>query len=209
MTANPFSTRFTRPGAIEFSSDLVQSHRLVETLAKATGRSNTFQIVGPHGCGKTTLTIAIASQLAQQGTETLWLTIRGNSKPDQVRFDRYLSCLDANENPDVLVIDGIESVNAFQRNCILREVGKHAWRVILTTHRALWRIPVLTTLSPSLEVFEDLCSRLICSDLANWNKEDWRPRIETAYGNANGDFREAFFELYDQYELCVDVKQVD
>ena len=202
MITNPFSTRFTRPGAISFSSDRIDPLRLAGVLSETRkSRSGVFQIVGPHGCGKTTLTVAIAAELAEQGRAARWLTVRGRSKTDPVRFDHYLPRIDSQPRHEIVVIDGIESVNAFQRSCILRQLSKRAWRVVLTTHRPAWRVPILAELQPSRERFHDLCKQLLGDHLADENKIDWQTMIETAFSNAGGNFRDAFFELYDQFEL--------
>ena len=209
IVANPFSTRFTHPGAIIFSSDRVDPLRLAGVLSETrSSRSGIFQIVGPHGCGKTTLTVAIAAQLAGQGTAACWLTVRGRSKTEPVRFDHYLPRLDSQPRPEIMVIDGIESVNAVQRSCILRQMSKRAWRVVLTTHRPAWRVPVLAELQPSRERFHDLCKQLLGDHLVGENKTDWQRMIEAAYDNASGNFREAFFELYDQFERVKSTKQL-
>ena len=209
MVTNPFSTRFTRPGAISFTSDRVDPHRLVGVLSDyRASRSGIFQIVGPHGCGKTTLTVAIAARLAEQGRAARWLTVRGRSKTDPVRFDHFLPRIDSQPRSEIMVIDGIESVNAVQRSCILRQMSKRAWRVVLTTHRPAWRVPVLAELQPSRERFHDLCKQLLGDHLVGENKSDWQRMIEAAYDNASGNFREAFFELYDQFERVKSAKQL-
>jgi len=201
LATNPFSTRFTRPGAIRFSDSHVDLHQLCRILEddhnSANGKSNTFQIVGPHGCGKTTLTIAIAESFAKQGISTRWITIRGRSKQDVVRFDQYLPLSSAEGQPQILVVDGIESVNWLQRSCMLQQFRKRYWAVVLTTHRPLARIKVLTELRPSLAKFNDLCEQLL---IGSQSQNNWSEKTKLAYQNANGNFREAFFELYDEFE---------
>ena len=92
MITNPFSTRFTRPGAISFSSDRIDPLRLAGVLSETRkSRSGVFQIVGPHGCGKTTLTVAIAAELAEQGRAARWLTVRVVLK--QILFGSIITCL--------------------------------------------------------------------------------------------------------------------
>ena len=115
VVANPFSTRYTQPGALSYLCDQTDPQRLCRILEQeefASRSPRAFQIVGPHGCGKTSLTVAIAEILADQAVATCWLTIRARSRSDRVRFDRYLPCPSSKNRPELLVVDGIESVNS-------------------------------------------------------------------------------------------------
>ena len=200
VVANPFSTRYTQPGALSYLCDQTDPQRLCRILEQeelASRSSRAFQIVGPHGCGKTSLTVAIAEILADQAVATCWLTIRARSRSDRVRFDRYLPCPSSKNRPELLVVDGIESVNRFQRSSMLRHFRKNFWRVILTTHRPIWGVEKLSELKPSFDCFHSLCRQLLGRTAT---ESDWPQKIETAFEAANGNFREAFFDLYDEYE---------
>jgi len=65
VTSNPFSTRFIRPGAVEFLFPAGQTaETLVETLRQHAWQG---QIIGPHGSGKSTLLAALVPALEAAG----------------------------------------------------------------------------------------------------------------------------------------------
>ena len=63
--SNPFSTRFVRPGALEYLFEVgMRAEDVVQRLAGTNWRG---QIVGPHGSGKSTLLATLLEPLAQSG----------------------------------------------------------------------------------------------------------------------------------------------
>ena len=63
ISVNPFSTRFVRPGAIPFVDDTGLIDRTIECWRKS---EQIGQIVGPHGSGKTVLTLSIEKRLIEE-----------------------------------------------------------------------------------------------------------------------------------------------
>ncbi len=189
---NPFATCFTRPGEIPFVDDLLD----ISFLAKQVAESNrALQIVGPHGSGKTTLTIEIARALMPRGFETTWLTIRKSSFQSQLIRNEYLSDqkIDVNKsNQKLVVVDGIESIGLAARVALIGNLSKRA-KVLLTTHRKRLGATLLCRTKPSLKTFRKLCNDL-CPEMSN----ECPSAIDAAFHAENGNYREAFFRLYDE-----------
>ena len=71
--SNPFSTRFTRPGAIPF---LFEEPLTAEFIIHRFNANNWLaQIVGPHGSGKTTLVRGLEPELRTRFANIKYLTI--------------------------------------------------------------------------------------------------------------------------------------
>jgi len=75
-SANPFSSRFVRPGSIayRFSGDWDEATVGGQLLQWST-RNFAASIVGPHGTGKSTLLHTLAPYLATAGYELLWFRL--------------------------------------------------------------------------------------------------------------------------------------
>lgn len=74
--ANPFSTRFTRPGKIEPRDCSGQPLAILQLLKQLHDCGGTAAIQGPHGSGKTTLLVHIAGELQQRGGLAASLRLR-------------------------------------------------------------------------------------------------------------------------------------
>ncbi len=192
---NPFSTYFTNPGQLSFISHNILPNQLAQRLVD---ENRTFQIVGPHGSGKTTLTIAIAKQLAQHSIACRWMTLRKSKRLSlpSARWESYVPKMHCNEvDRQILFVDGIESLSWMQRIVtVLNLRGSHV-QTIVTSHRKLFGLPILATTNPTLETFRTLVTQLCPSDCEAWRKE-----VESAFTRTDGDVREAFFLLYDQWD---------
>lgn len=193
---NPFSTRFTRPGSLKFLEDGIGVDELSKKLLTS---QTTCQIVGPHGSGKTSLTIEIAKRLSDKSVRSRWITFRRESwfSSPQSKQEDYLPGQppSASVDREILFIDGIESLGFFSRYVVLRRLKTKRVQLVLTTHQKLAGYDVLTTLHPKLEMFRKLAKQLHSS-----TDPTWQAKVDAAFEKSNGDFREAFFLLYDQIE---------
>jgi len=214
---NPFSSRYVRPGAIEYRFDdgsAGGSHEgragdraggpdaasIVDSFYAAGRRG---AVVGPHGSGKTTLLESLAPAVAARGDEVRLLTLRdagaGFPRIALLRLTRST----------VLFVDGYEQLGWWRRLRLGRAVARAGAGLLATAHAPLSditlshksaRLPTLYTTATSPASAARLVRRLLdehapASAFAIDDEEIAR-RL-AAHG---GDMRELFFGLYDLYE---------
>lgn len=204
IPTNPFSTRFTRPGSIAFidNADLMES-------ASRRFRSHQFlgQIVGPHGCGKTTLSLAIQAQLQSCFRSARHVTWRRSKRwlcqtelprvtdhPSRRGNQHARIGADADSESILLVVDGVESVSLFQRYALIAACRNHGNGLLLTTHRPLPGIPTIATLQPSCDQFLRIVEQLAPHFRLDPNE------LKLAFHHNGGNIREALMDLYDRFE---------
>lgn len=111
-----------------------------------------------------------------------------------------------------LVIDGWEHLAVWQRWWYWRRFRRQFSAILLTTHRPVSGVAVIAETSPQRDVFHRLIARCLADkpeELPDQaprkaaNSNPWQPsvqQIDAAFDRHRGNFREAFFELYDLYE---------
>lgn len=188
MRHNPFATRFTRPSAMPF---LMPEHMDIETLgANFISYGYCGQIVGPHGCGKTTLTYLLQSCFQTRFRSVRRLTIRTHPTLDLEMVKEDL----AGSGPSLLVVDGIERIAVLQRWLLIRSCRALGTALLVTSHRRVLALPVLCELEPNSEILDRIV-RFLDPNL----KMD-RHEIETTLYQSRGNIREALMRMYDWYE---------
>lgn len=187
---NPFATRFTRPGEIPFIFPPdINLQSVVESF-----RQNQFmaQIVGPHGCGKTTLTRAIESALSSTFPNVHHVTIRATGAVDS----RQLGM--TNRRGQLTILDGFERVSPLNRWFLIRAFRQTQKRfgsgLLVTTHRRSRLLPVLVRLTPQLTTLRQIAEHL--SPPTDWDEVN----LNTILTKADGNMREALMLLYDRFE---------
>jgi hypothetical protein len=65
--------------------------------------------------------------------------------------------------------------------------------LILTVHRPLWFVPVVYRTQPQFTVFVQIVRQLLPDS-------PHESVLQAVYEHSGGNFRNAFFELYDQWE---------
>jgi len=63
----------------------------------------------------------------------------------------------------------------------------------LTTHRPVWFIPILYRTTPQFSVFVQIVRQMV-------SESPEEPVLRAVYERSGGNFRTAFFGLYDQWE---------
>ncbi|MDZ4783505.1 MAG: hypothetical protein SGJ19_24935 [Planctomycetia bacterium] len=135
---NPFSTRFVRPGAIEYlfpaDCDLEQ---LVDRFQQHDARG---EIVGPHGSGKSTLLCALLARLADDS----WNVYRCDLRDGQRALPSGWLRTHSREPRALLAIDGYEQLSRWQRFRVLASCRRHGCGLLVTAHAPVG-LPLLWT----------------------------------------------------------------
>jgi energy-coupling factor transporter ATP-binding protein EcfA2 len=195
---NPFSTRFWIPGTIPYLFD-EQEKLDVHTLIREKFESGlVMQIVGSHGSGKSTLLRTITRYLEQQHF-TIRLEVlndhRRKLSPDflPIRHDKRM----------FYMIDGYEQLSFWERFRLRFQHWSLTGGLLLTTHKPVLGIRVLYKTTPQFELFVKLVQKLTktfsasSSDSFSGSFSFGTTELREIYQRADGNFRTAFFELYD------------
>ena len=194
--ANPFSTRFTRPDAVEFlfrSSDA----SALDLAKKFAADGSIAQIVGAHGSGKTTLTFAIERELKALLFEahpinTRRITIREHGSVEAVTTHPFLGMSEV-PGKRLLIIDGIERLSLVKRLILISHCKSAKIGLLITTHRRLSGVPVLYKTTPTLATLERLVKQLAPdSDIGT-------TLLTTVFEKTKMNIRESLMLLYDEF----------
>ena len=186
---NPFATRATRPGSIDYLFSAAESGAaLVERL-----RENDWwgQIVGPHGSGKSTLLHALLPLLEQADRRVRHFTLHRGERRLSIERSEQLSW---GSNTQVIV-DGYEQLGHWNRMLLKRLCRRRQVGLLVTTHVNVG-FPTIYSTAPSLEVTQQLVGQLQAAGRELITPDDVARSFECQQGN----LREVFFELYDLYE---------
>src|ERR1043166_2761834 len=127
-SVNPFSTRFTRPGAIAYRfPDGTGAAQLVDKLASFNWLG---QVVGPHGSGKSTLLVALVAEIERRGRRVALFVLHDGQRRLPEEFQTLPS-----DSGLMVVIDGYEQLGWWSRWRLLRVVRRRGWGLLVTTHR--------------------------------------------------------------------------
>lgn len=186
--ANPFSTNRWIPGVFpyEFSPDGDgNAARLLDAVTKIGGIA---QFVGPHGSGKSTLLETLARTATARGLDVrrALLNERNRRLPGDFR-----------PGPDttgtLFLLDGYEQLSLPARLRLRFRPWNRSAGLLWTAHRPALGIPVLHRTEARFEVFESLVRTLLAD-----TPIEPEPRLfQELFEKTNGNFRDAFFELYD------------
>lgn len=186
---NPFSTRFVRPGAIEylFAED-ENAEQLIERLSANGWRG---AIVGPHGSGKSTLLAMLVSRLNDRGIPVRWTSLHDGQRSLPRGWDRPV-------NPTaslLLVIDGYEQLSRWSRWRLGHRCRRSGWGLLVTAHRKV-APPTIFETTPTQGLMRAVFDRVLPVGVTVLTPED----ADNAFVRAGGNIREALFDLYDRYE---------
>jgi hypothetical protein len=189
---NPFSTRWTRPGAIAYQFAAGDN---VETLVHRLRNSNWCgALVGPHGSGKSTLLAALIPAIEQAGRTVRSITLHDGQKrlPSEFLLPRQ------GDPPGVVVIDGYEQLGWWSRRRLKATCRKSGWGLVVTVHDQSRTdgLPVLHQTKGDLTVLQRMINEHLPPHQGVIRQSDIANAFETHHGN----LRDALFALYDLFE---------
>jgi energy-coupling factor transporter ATP-binding protein EcfA2 len=209
--SNPFATRFTRPGAIEYVFPAGQS--VATVVAQLADQGWWGEIVGPHGSGKSTLLAALAPALRKAGRRVTWRAIRAgregeasaeplvgreSAKPQEVVAAKFAEVVAGSDEWDAstqLVLDGYEQLSWWWRRRVQALVRRRGAGLLVTAHEPLG-LPTLATIKPSEAVAQQVVTKLIGGQRAAVTPAD----VSQAFAASGQNMRETLFALYDVHQ---------
>jgi len=189
--SNPFSTRFTRPGALPYRFDGDMTIDELVRRFEAAGRRG--QIVGPHGSGKSTLLSELVPALAAAGHPAFVFALHDGEQRLPDGWQRRVREAGAH----TVVIDGFEQLSrvaSIEVSAFCRFLG---WGQLVTVHES-FGLPTLLTTRSTRQVARDLAAELLRGNPVQLSEQD----VDEAFDAAGGNVRETLFRLYDRWELA-------
>jgi hypothetical protein len=201
---NPFATRYTRPGAIEFV--FVDGQSAASLVEKLRQQSWWGAILGPHGAGKSTLLETLEPALAEAGRQIVHFSLHDNERSLPVHASDAASWSDATQ----VVVDGYEQLSWWGR-LRLKSLCRRRGAGLLVTAHAPVDLPELYQVQPSLEATRQVVAELLrvvtqrtAAEAAESNQplradvitpDDVAVHFDIHHGNV----RETLFALFDLY----------
>ncbi|MBN2294357.1 MAG: hypothetical protein JXM70_18150 [Pirellulales bacterium] len=194
--SNPFSTRFVRPGAIEYIFPQDDSgpqgddaERMVARLQNAAWRG---QIVGPHGTGKSALLATLLPAIRRSGKKPLLVELHDGQR----RLPVDLTRLSLESGRIVLIVDGYEQLSWWSRFRLKRFCRRHYIGLLVTSHKPMG-LPELYRTNPTPELAVQIVEKLLAGKSFD---QSTSTEVRATFARHGGDIREMLFELYDFYE---------
>jgi len=188
--SNPFSTRFTRPGALpfHFSTDASAPRSVGAVADRFFDSGRRGELIGRHGSGKTTLLLELAEELRRHGESVRQFTLRGGQRSCVGLFEAARGC-----PPCVTIaVDGCEQL-AWRRQWWLMWLSRRRkFGLLVTGHRSLG-LPTLYRCRTSPALAKALAASLTRQGPTVLPAAE----IEAAFARRRGNLREVWFELYD------------
>ena len=188
--SNPFSTRFVRPGAVEFIFPREDdAQRMVERLSKAAWQG---EILGPHGSGKSALLATLIPAIRRAGKRPLLVELHDGQR----RLPIDMAHLPLERERAIIIIDGYEQLGWWSRLRLRRFCRRQRIGLLITTHRSMG-FPDLLCTHTTPKLAQQIVARLLADKS---RREPAFADIQAAFDRHGGDIREMLFELYDHYE---------
>jgi hypothetical protein len=187
IPANPFASRYTRPGALPPLDERGRPLAVGPLLDRV--RPGCSVIEGQHGRGKTTLVRALLAAATAAGRPASFIQIRSWADTR-----RAVAALAAARRGQIIAVDGWEQL---PWGCGLLITALARWRgagVITTAHRPSG-LPVLARCESSSATVAAIVERLPAHGGAIGSVD-----IEAVFRHHGGNVRDALAALYDRFE---------
>lgn len=185
---NPFATRWTRPGACPFLLPAKTSiEDLVDQLQQQQGWG---QIVGPHGCGKSTLIESLKPILEIRGEQLASYCLHQGQRHLPMK---WTDC--SLQKATQVIVDGFEQLSKLSRYRLKRYCRKFNKGLLVTTHQTLG-IANLISLQPDIRTALRIVTYLQRNHVEVIHAED----VHRHYQDHPQNLRELLFSLYDLFE---------
>lgn len=189
LSDNPFSSRYIRPGAIDYVFPPGLSAKvLIEQFDNIGGWA---QIVGAHGSGKSTLVAELVAELTACGRHATVFELHDGQRRMPSDWRQRVAIAGAS----IVIVDGYEQLSRWSRFWLKRQCTGHRLNLLVTAHRDVGLTTLIRT-EDSLELAQAVVARLTTND---------RPAVPpsvvaTSFQAARGNIRETLFALYDYFE---------
>ncbi|MDR3108948.1 MAG: hypothetical protein LBU65_04565 [Planctomycetaceae bacterium] len=192
MPTNPFSTRYTEPGAVAYLfPQNVTASGIVECFITLGKRC---QIVAPHGSGKSTLIQTLLPLLREHFDSVSLQTLHDNQRHLDKTFWREIK-----RGNNLAIIDGYEQLSF----CEKQKVNFYTKSLLITLHKPIRNLPILSSDTITIERF-----KMLLTQLCNKPKQPPLPEklnqlieneteLSKLLTKHKNNCREVFFELYD------------
>ena len=187
--ANPFSTRFVRPGAVGYLFPAgLKVDTLLENFPPGGARA---QIVGPHGSGKSTLLTCLTGTLRSEGRTTCRFDLHDGQRSMPAGWAGQ-AC---HTGADTIIVDGYEQLSWWSRWQLSRVCRRHAWSLLVTAHADVG-LPTLLRVAPTIDDAQVVVARLLTGTEPLVGPDD----VAECFAATGGNLRETLFALYDRHE---------
>jgi hypothetical protein len=186
--SNPFATRFTRPGAIEFL--FPEDDSAEQLVARLCDHAWQGEIVGPHGAGKSTLLAALHEPLVAAGRAVLQATLHQGETSLPSALDGWKAWTSATQ----VIVDGYEQLSWWSRSKLAWRVRDRGAGLLVTSHQSTG-LPTVMLVAPRFSAAEQIVRQLVPDETAITPDD-----IERSFRACDGNIREMLFQLYDLFQ---------
>ncbi len=187
--ANPFSTRWVRPGAVPYCfPPEMDAAGLVESFRQNDRKG---AIAGPHGSGKSTLLATLIPEIEKLGYPIEQFVLHAGQR-------ELPHGLNSHDHPKIFVVDGFEQLGWLSRLQIAAAVRRNACGLLVTVHDEGMTsgLPVIFRAAGDLRTLQHIVDHCLPSHDNLIVPDD----VTASFQAHRGNMREALFALYDLFE---------
>jgi len=192
-SSNPFSTRYTRPGAIPFH--FAPGPKEKQLFDRLWDMGLWGQIIGPHGSGKSTLLHMLARNAPAAGIRMVSFDLHDQQRKMPRGWRKLVWESFEVGRGTMLAIDGYEQLTALAQWQLKRTCRQRRWGLLVTSHHDVHLPHLYRTLTHI-----DLAHQLVRFVLPKEETRIGPDLVAETFRRHEGNLRNVFSDLYDQYE---------